>query len=149
MVASRLGALDGGAALDLYAGSGALGLEALSRGAARAVFVERDRAAARLIRQNLVSLGVRRRGQVLGLSAAAGLGLLAREERRFRLVLADPPYAEDPHQVLAAIAAAAVLEPGGLLVLEHSSRVEPPAGSGPLALSAHRVYGDSALALYA
>src|SRR3954452_1044252 len=82
-----LGPVDGAAVLDLYAGSGAMGLEALSRGAARAVFVERDAAAARIIEQNLDKL--RLQGTVLRQDAVA---VLTAENKKYDLVLIDPPY---------------------------------------------------------
>jgi 16S rRNA (guanine966-N2)-methyltransferase len=87
MLASRLGSFEGLRAADLYAGSGALGLEALSRGAAFACFVEQDRAALDAIRANVASVGAEQRTQVLGRPAES-----ARAEAPFDLIFADPPY---------------------------------------------------------
>ncbi|MGN6155073.1 MAG: 16S rRNA (guanine(966)-N(2))-methyltransferase RsmD [Sphingomicrobium sp.] len=88
MLASRLGSFDGLQVADIYAGSGALGLEALSRGAAFACFVDQDPRAVAALRSNVASLGAAERAQVLARSAT---GLPAMDP--FDLVLADPPYA--------------------------------------------------------
>jgi 16S rRNA (guanine(966)-N(2))-methyltransferase RsmD len=94
--------LDGASVLDLYAGSGALGLEALSRGAAGAMFVESDQRAAAVIEQNIETLGVR--GAVLRRAAVASV-LATRPDRPFELILADPPYEVDAAEVNAVLAA--------------------------------------------
>jgi 16S rRNA (guanine966-N2)-methyltransferase len=89
---AALGDVSGASCLDLFAGSGALGLEALSRGAATCDFVERDRAALAALRANIEALGVSSRARVLAGDVRAALGRLAREGRRYDLVLIDPPY---------------------------------------------------------
>jgi 16S rRNA (guanine966-N2)-methyltransferase len=89
---AALGDVTGARTLDLFAGSGALGLEALSRGAATCDFVERDRAALGAVHANIAALDVGGRARVLGGDARAVLGRLAREGRRYDLVLIDPPY---------------------------------------------------------
>jgi 16S rRNA (guanine966-N2)-methyltransferase len=118
--------LDGVAVLDAYAGSGALGLEAASRGAARVVCVEAHRPTAppRLIERNAKSLGL-----PVDVVAATVADFAGRESRRFGLILADPPYPM-PEPVLAADLAslAGVAEPGALLVVERSSRSPEPSG---------------------
>ena len=88
MLASRLGGFDGLAVADLFAGSGALGLEALSRGAATCLFAEQDAAALRAIRQNAASLGAERRCDVRGVSVLA----LGPAKQPLDLILLDPPY---------------------------------------------------------
>ena len=109
MLVSRVGPFDGLRAADLFAGSGALGFEALSRGAAFACFVENDTQAAAAIRANAADLGATDRVQILGGSALA----LPRSEP-FDLVFADPPYAAGSGTAaLQAIAAAGWLTPGG------------------------------------
>ena len=114
MLASRLGTFDELAVADLFAGSGALGIEALSRGAASCMFVDNDRAALTAIRANLDKLGLVDRSEVTGTSAAR----LA-PGRAFDLVLADPPYAEGSGSaVVKAVSDAAALAPGGWLVVE-------------------------------
>jgi 16S rRNA (guanine966-N2)-methyltransferase len=129
--------------LDLYAGSGALGLEALSRGAARAVLVERDRAAAAVVRRNAAALGVGERAAVV---VADALGWRPGPADRFALVLADPPYELAAHRIATALGAlAGGLAPGALVVVERPARdpADPlPAG---WAQGRPRRYGETAL----
>ena len=105
---------------DLYAGSGALGIEALSRGAARCTFVEHDRVAVAVLRANLEALQVHReRARVIARPVAAALVADAREARRYTLLLADPPYtAWSAAQADLAEAVEQVVAPGGLVVIE-------------------------------
>jgi 16S rRNA (guanine(966)-N(2))-methyltransferase RsmD len=139
-----LGPVDGAEALDLFAGSGALGLEALSRGAADCVFVESDREACRTIGANLDKLGFEARtGRVLCEDA---LRHLARERGTFDLVLCDPPY-DYPHAERLASALGRVVAPGGVLAWETSGREEPPAAAG-LTLRTSRRYGSARLTLF-
>jgi 16S rRNA (guanine966-N2)-methyltransferase len=139
-----VGPLDDAKVLDLYAGSGAMGLEALSRGASRAVFVERDDAAARTIEQNLDKLRlpgtVLRRDAVNVLAAEAGAG------RKYDLVLVDPPYDmyTDLQPQLARYLPA-VLAEDGLLVVETDARVEPEL---PLPQRTSRKYGTARITVY-
>ena len=90
-----LDAIEGARVLDLYAGTGALGIEALSRGAAEAVFVESDPSVAAVLRSNLETTGLADRAAVMVTDADTALAGLAREGRRFDLALIDPPYAFD------------------------------------------------------
>ncbi|TVT21809.1 16S rRNA (guanine(966)-N(2))-methyltransferase RsmD [Amycolatopsis acidiphila] len=138
------GELAGARVLDLYAGSGALGLEALSRGAEEAVFVESDRRAVQILRGNVAELalgGVVRAGQVESVLAQAA-------EKPFDLVLADPPYAVDAAKlgvILAALGAGGWVAEDGLVIVERAQRDgEPdwPAGFAPLRAMRH---GDTAL----
>ena len=104
--------------LDLYAGSGALGIEALSRGAARANFVERAPEGVRAIRANLAALGYEERATVVQSDVPRWLRVHAGEAARATLVLADPPY-DDPGLEAALAALDESLAPGAVLVLEH------------------------------
>jgi 16S rRNA (guanine966-N2)-methyltransferase len=142
---SLIGPVEDATVLDLFAGSGAMGLEALSRGALRCVFVERDREACRVIQGNLEKL--RFAGAlVLNRDAASAL----RDERarghRYDLVLVDPPYEEWEHYsaVLAELLPA-VLEEDGVAVIETSSRVEPEL---PLDLVTSRRYGSARITVF-
>ncbi|MDQ3317817.1 MAG: 16S rRNA (guanine(966)-N(2))-methyltransferase RsmD, partial [Actinomycetota bacterium] len=90
---------DGGAVLDLYAGTGALGIEALSRGCERAVFVEKDGRAVAAIRDNLRRTGLAERAEVLRMDVERGLGKLAGSSQLFNLIFLDPPYRIAPAQV--------------------------------------------------
>jgi 16S rRNA (guanine966-N2)-methyltransferase len=137
-----IGPVDGAAVLDLFAGSGAMGLEALSRGAATATFVENDRDACRTIDRNL---------EKLRLTGATVLQrdvfqVLAGERRAYDLILCDPPYGFDEDARLAPYVARALAD-DGLLVYETSSRREPVLDG--LAVRTSRTYGSARLTLFA
>ena len=136
-----LGPIDGASVLDLYAGSGAMGIEALSRGAARAVFVEADRDAVRAIERNLDKL--RLKATVLERDA---LGMLATERTKYDLVFVDPPYDmySDLEPKLARYLPA-VLADDGVLVLETGARIEPEL---PLEERTTRKYGQARVTVY-
>ena len=136
-----VGPLDGASVLDLYAGSGAMGLEALSRGAARAVFVDSDAGAIRAIERNLDKL--RLHATVLERDAVT---FLASETRKYDLVLVDPPYDmyADLRPQLARYLPA-VLADDGLLVVETDARTEPEL---PLELRTSRKYGQTRVTVY-
>lgn len=148
VLVSRLGGLEGLRVLDLFAGSGALGLEALSRGAEAAVFVDHDRACAKVIRANAELLQLTDRCEVLAVRVAVGLQRIQASGQGFDLVLADPPYALDPAPLLDSLARSELLLPGALLVLEHPSKSAPPQVSGRLARDAVKRYGDTGLSFY-
>lgn len=133
--------------LDLYAGSGALGIEALSRGAAWCDFVERDPAACNTIRENLRITGLSESAHVLCLPVEKAP---ARLHAPYTLVLADPPYNEErAGAALEALASSSLIEPGRtIIVLEHSAREEPRGALGPLSLVSVRRHGDSAVSIY-
>jgi len=143
-VFNLVGPVDGATVLDLYAGSGAMGLEALSRGAARAVFVERDVEAVRTIERNLDKL--RLRGTVVRQDAVTALAHDASSGRKYDLVLVDPPYDmySDLQPQLARYLPA-VLAEGGVLVVETDARVEPEL---PLARRTSRKYGAARITVY-
>jgi 16S rRNA (guanine(966)-N(2))-methyltransferase RsmD len=140
---ATLGDVSEAAVLDLYAGSGALGIEALSRGASSAVFVEKAPSSVSVLRKNLEALEIEERGRVLRKDALRAIRQLAREGARFDLVLADPPYAEAALEpLLREIAEAAILQPGATLVIERGRR-HPVAAVPGLTLVEHREYGDT------
>jgi 16S rRNA (guanine966-N2)-methyltransferase len=140
-----IGPVDGADVLDLFAGSGAMGLEALSRGAERAVFVETDPAAVNAIERNLDKLRLTG-ATIVRRDARGALAAEAAAGRRYDLVLLDPPYREwsELEQTLAPYLGA-VLAENGLLVVETSSRVEPEL---PLEQRTSRRYGSARLTLY-
>jgi 16S rRNA (guanine966-N2)-methyltransferase len=132
--------------LDGFAGTGALGLEALSRGARHATFVEKEGRALRVLRENVAACGADNACTIVRDDFLAFAGRQAGHSV-FDLILLDPPY--DYRDLAATLAAAgALLAPGGLAVLEHSSRREPPAALPPLAHRRTVTAGDSALAFY-
>lgn len=133
--------------LDLYAGSGALGIEALSRGALRAEFVERDRSVASLLQRNLAALGLAGRSRVVVADLDKG-GLPPGVTGPWNVVFLDPPYAgEGGARWLERLSREAWPPSGGLIVHEHrsGSTIVPPAG---LALAVERAYGDTAVSIY-
>ncbi|MFN2466639.1 MAG: 16S rRNA (guanine(966)-N(2))-methyltransferase RsmD [Gaiellaceae bacterium] len=140
-----IGPIDDASVLDLFAGSGAMGLEALSRGAAHAVFVESDREACRAIERNLEKLNLTQ-ATVLCSDALRALAADAGAGRRYDLVLADPPYESFPSlQTPLATYLPAVLADTGLLVVETPARHEPEL---PLALRTTRRYGSARVTLF-
>ena len=144
-VFSIIGPVDGAAVLDLFAGSGAMGLEALSRGAASCVFVERDRTAARVIQANLEKL--RLTGATV-VTADAGAALRSERDRgrRFDLVLVDPPYAEwARHEAVLVELVPAVVAGSALVVVETSDRDEPDL---PFDLVTTRRYGSARITVF-
>ncbi|MBD3335536.1 MAG: 16S rRNA (guanine(966)-N(2))-methyltransferase RsmD [Candidatus Eisenbacteria bacterium] len=141
---SRLGGrVRGARVLDLFAGSGALGLEALSRGAARAIFVERDRRMAHYLRENLAACGVTDRTDLWVRPVAAALPLLSAQG--FDLVLADPPYDAAWPDAAAWDELGRILAAGGLMILEVAR--ERTVSADPEAWDpwGARLYGDSRL----
>lgn len=145
-VFNMLGDVSGASVLDLYAGSGALALEALSRGAASAVLVERDRAALACIRENVEALGVGACVGVVPLALPRSLAPVL-ERGPFDLVFCDPPWAdlERAAATLEALAHGAGITPEGRVVLEHSAKDRAPAISG-LEATTRRTWGDTAVA---
>jgi 16S rRNA (guanine966-N2)-methyltransferase len=135
-----IGPVDDAEVLDLFAGSGAMGLEALSRGAAHATFVESDRDAARTIDANLDKLGLH--ATVLRMDAVRAL---QQERRSYDLILCDPPYDFDATRLAPLLGGR--LSDGGLLVWETSSRDDPPQVPG-LRQRTSRTYGSARLTLY-
>ena len=134
-------------ALDLFAGSGGLGIEALSRGAESAEFIEQDRDAARIIASNLRTIGLDERARVHQAPVATGLRSV-----RFPvdLVFADPPYdATDAlTEAVAVLGEPGRLSPTSVVVLEQPWEAEPPAAVGPLPLATTRRHGRTRISLY-
>lgn len=146
---SALGAIgaDFSRVLDLYAGSGALGIEALSRGGGQCDFVERQGAACRLIEENLRLTGFGDRAAVHCMPAEKATERLAGV---YTLVLADPPYDDvGAIAVMESLAESGLVEPGRtVIVFEHSARDAPKAALGGFSLVSSRKHGDSAVSIY-
>ena len=143
--------LEGAVVLDLFAGSGAGGIEALSRGAARAVFVEKDPDASRVIEENLRSTGVADRALRVRGDAERWLAGGAREVAPFGIVIVDPPYAETEvlRRVLDRLGADdAPLLRDARVVAKHFWRDRPPERVGRLAVERERRFGETALTFY-
>jgi 16S rRNA (guanine966-N2)-methyltransferase len=133
-----LGAIEEATVLDLYAGSGALGIEALSRGAARATFVDSDRRSIAAIEANLAATGLSQRAEVVRADADSVLARAAAEGRRWDLALLDPPYSFDGWaDLLTGV-------PADLVVVESDRSIEPPPGWGVVR---ERRYGGTLVAV--
>jgi 16S rRNA (guanine966-N2)-methyltransferase len=147
-VFARLGDLEHAAVLDLYAGSGILGVEAISRGAALVVCVERSHATLTVLRANLESLGLDSVARVIGRDVVDAIRALGGEGERFDLVLLDPPYASDEApRALAALVSAQVLNPDAVVVLERSRSHPLPPVDG-LTIWDERRYGDTVISRF-
>ena len=136
--------LAGARVLDLFAGTGALGIEAISQGAAHATFIDSEAACCQAIVQSLTRAGLAAQGRVLRGKLP---GALAQAGGPFEIILLDPPYAAtEAAEILALLAP--FLAGGGVVVYEHTSRYNPPERPSGLQLTDRRLYGDSAVAFY-
>lgn len=144
-----LGPPPDGAVLDLFAGTGALGLEALSRGASHVVFVERDARALAALQRNLRELQLQDRAKVINRDARQAVRQLAGTGLRFSWVFIDPPYAAgEVDGILAELKSADLLAGTAVIIVEHDKRHEPPEHAGDIALCDRRYYGDTGLSFY-
>jgi 16S rRNA (guanine(966)-N(2))-methyltransferase RsmD len=135
--------LEGAAVLDIFAGSGALAIEAVSRGAESAVLIEKGHKAVGVIRQNLKTCDLDLR--IIAADYLKGLEILTAEEKKFDLVFADPPYELiRPDRFCRFPEKYPLLKPGALLILEHAGNVIPETGN----IITTRRFGDSAITIY-
>jgi len=135
--------------LDLCAGTGALGIEALSRGAQDAVFVEDHPESLKVLRRNLESLGLQERTRVLPVAVLAALKKLKVRDEKFDLAFLDPPYGgELAAAAIRALGTANIMAPSGWVVAEHSRRDRLPETAGLLTRRDLRRYGDTQVAFY-
>jgi 16S rRNA (guanine(966)-N(2))-methyltransferase RsmD len=144
IIASRV---VGASVLDLFAGTGALGLEALSRGAAQAVFVDQGADAVRIIRANIQRLGVEDQVTVFQGAVSRVIRRLADGRALFDLIFMDPPYGKG-YIGTALPLLAGLVQPEAMLIAEHSAKEVPPDGSVAWSFLETRVYGDTALSFY-
>ena len=135
--------------LDLFAGAGGVGLEALSRGAAHATFVERDARAVAALRENVAALGVVPAARVVRDDVARALVSLRRDRERFGLVFLDPPYDTDlTAATLGALGDGALLADGALVVAQHLTKRAPAAVAGVLRAFRTRRFGETTLTFF-
>ncbi len=139
-----------GAFLDLYAGSGAVGIEAISRGAPSATFVERDRKAVRVIRENLETCRFAGRARIVERPVTEALDRRLVVPSDYAIVFCDPPYGseEGGHALIRLAGALKKAQTTPLLILEHASRNPPGFGDDSLKLSKSATYGDTALSFF-
>ena len=148
LTAGNPSALAGTMWVDLFAGTGAVGIEALSRGAAMVHFVESSAKAVELVQKNLQSLGITKNFEVLRQDAVRAIGSLKKARADF--VFLDPPYRmnEAYRQTLEALAASSLLKQDGTVIAEHDKRFDPGEGFGKLRRLRKLEQGDSALSFY-
>ena len=142
--------VEGSAWLDLFAGTGAIGIEALSRGARMVHFVESSKRAARTIRENLASLGIKEGSEVIEREVATALRMLDSQAISCDFCYLDPPYREmsDYEQVLGFLSQSQVLKASGTVVAEHDKHFDPGDTFGSLWRRRLLRQGDSVLSFY-
>jgi 16S rRNA (guanine(966)-N(2))-methyltransferase RsmD len=141
--------LSGARFLDLFAGAGGVGLEALSRGAGRAVFVESDAAAVDALRRNIAGLRLQAQTRIVRGDAVRALGMLAAQEERFDLVFLDPPYGTGlVEKMLARLGEGPLTAPAGIVVAQHFTKQPPPDAVGILGAFRARRFGETTLTFF-
>ena len=150
LTAGNPSALAGSIWIDLYAGTGAVGIEALSRGAEHVDFVESSAAAARAIRENLASLNVASGFEVIALDASKALKRLANARKVADFVFLDPPYRlkNEYAKALGLLGSVEILKSSGLVIAEHERRFDPGEEFGELRRCRRLDQGDAALSFY-
>ncbi len=149
ILVSLLGSLSGIRVLDLFAGTGNLGIETLSRGAAEAVFVDNHRESAALVTRNLNALGFIERSRVIVKDVLVALSFLENAGESFRLVFLDPPYRQGMGiQVLNRLASSPLLDESSVVVVEFAAGEAVPLEFGTLREFDRRTYGDTSLAFF-
>lgn len=138
--------------LDLCAGTGNIGIEALSRGAKQVTFLEKNLKCIRLIEQNLKWIGLdsnQPEVQLIRAGAIQGINLLNEQSETFELIYLDPPYDSDLYnQCLSCISDTCVLETSGILLVEHRKHTKLPSIAGRLCCYRTKYYGDTCLGFY-
>jgi 16S rRNA (guanine(966)-N(2))-methyltransferase RsmD len=141
--------IEGSRFLDLCAGTGAVGIEALSRGALGAVFIDRSRRSAVAIEANLKSLGIKEGAVVIVRNAESALKRLAEDSMKFDMIFFDPPYASDIYpRVMGLLGDLPLLSDDAIIIVEHRAKSRPEPDYGRLRLYRELKQGDSALAFY-
>ncbi|AQS59467.1 16S rRNA (guanine(966)-N(2))-methyltransferase RsmD [Desulforamulus ferrireducens] len=135
--------------LDLFSGTGAVGIEALSRGAAKAVLVEKDRSTAKIILDNLDLCRLKENAEVLTLDVAKAISLLGQRGESFDIIFLDPPYKKGFEQpTIAAVLSQDILAPQGIVIVESNKVDLPPERVEALCAYRREKYGDTALTFY-
>jgi len=143
------GNVEAAVVLDLFAGTGNLGLEALSQGAKRAIFVEKERVPLRALMRNIDLCGFRDRADVISRDAEMALKLLRRRAEKLDLVFIDPPYGSGyVGKTLRFISAHDMVNDGGMVVVEHSSGEAPSDQSGRFSLRRQKRHGDTTITIF-
>ena len=142
--------VDDAAVLDVFSGSGSVGIEALSRGAASCTFVERDKNVIDVLARNLSQFSLEDRGKILPLEAKRAMKLLGKQGERFDIIFLDPPYSYfvKTRRIIESLSPGGVLASDGLLIWEHAVDTMPPEEVGLLQKEREKKYGDTALSFY-
>ncbi|WP_044896140.1 16S rRNA (guanine(966)-N(2))-methyltransferase RsmD [Bacillus alveayuensis] len=139
----------GGTALDLFAGSGGLGIEALSRGMDRCIFIDKDKKAIQTIQTNLLSCNLKERAELFRTDAERALRAIVKRGLTFDLILLDPPYKQQILEtILSFIEHHHLLNQEGAIVCEHRHDVHLPKEVGILHLKKQEIYGHTAVTIY-
>lgn len=141
---------DGGNVLDLFSGSGSLGLEALSRGMEKGIFVEKDPKALQVIKANIQACRMEEESEVLRSDALRSIKMLGGRGMRFDLIMMDPPYkiANSIPSILSEIEENQLLAEDGLIICEHGKELELPEQIGPFVKYRHEKYGITAISFF-
>ncbi|PLR84094.1 16S rRNA (guanine(966)-N(2))-methyltransferase RsmD [Bacillus canaveralius] len=140
---------NGGTGLDLFAGSGGLGLEALSRGLDQMIFVDRDGKAIQTIHENIKTCGLEERAEVYRNEAARALKAIKKRELRFNYIFLDPPYKQQQLlKLLETFEQENIISEHGTIVCEHSHDVQLPDKVGSLVKKKHEQYGVIAISIF-
>ncbi|NIQ38249.1 MAG: 16S rRNA (guanine(966)-N(2))-methyltransferase RsmD [Proteobacteria bacterium] len=132
--------------LDLFSGTGSLGLEAISRGAEQVVFVEKSRSALNVLRKNIALCGFGSHAVVMAMSVSRSLSLIGRKGESFQVIFADPPYGRGwVDKTVQEILGQGILSEGGMVVIEHAPSESPSTGNGRMAVLKRKKYGDTAI----
>ncbi len=143
------GALQDKNVLDLFSGTGALGIEALSAGAARVTFVEMNKNQCCVIKENLIRLGLTERAEAVNLDAIAAIGSFGREGEFYDIIFLDPPYEKEwGARTLEALSKSSIVHEDTLIILECNKREEPPRVVGQLKCVRAKLYGDTQILVY-
>jgi len=137
--------IEGAVFLDLFAGAGGIGIEALSRGAQRVVFVDASRRSVDVVKHNIGQIGFGDRAEVVFSKAET---FLKKASGPYDIVYLDPPYAEEIGPLLGRLAGAGILKPDSIVIAEHIKKQPSPESAGALSLYREAQYGDTVLAFY-
>jgi 16S rRNA (guanine966-N2)-methyltransferase len=140
---------DGGTALDLFAGSGGLGIEALSRGMDRCIFVDRESKAIQTIHKNLEACNAVEISEVYRNDAERAIKAIIKRELQFHLLFLDPPYKQQKLEALInTVSENDLLQPGGFIITEHGSDIQLPKEIGQFIQLKHETYGMSSITIF-
>ncbi|MGE5807669.1 MAG: 16S rRNA (guanine(966)-N(2))-methyltransferase RsmD [Nitrospirota bacterium] len=139
------GRIEGSTFLDLFAGAGGIGIEALSRGADRVAFVDDSNESLKIIRSNVKQAGFAGRAQIVFARAES---FLRKPTGPYDIIFLDPPYAMQLESLLELIANSGIVKPGGDVIAEHFKKQPSPSRAGTLTLYREARYGDTVLAFY-